>query len=468
MSTDNSEPRDTQPAQGHSEEDCDPAGALAASEVASTEGAGASPHEGAYAVWRSGDYRLFAVSWFLLVFGKMVETVAVQIHVYRETGDALSLGIIGLVQALPVILLAIPGGQVADRWNRRGVMMATLAVGAVVSLGLMAAARHDLQVGWFYLLLVGGAISQALGSPSRAALLPQIVDREIFTNAVAWNTTVFHVASMTGPAVGGLLVGLQADTTTAFLLVTACRVLSLAAVSRIADPPAQVSEEAVSWNSLLAGIRFVWQTKLILATITLDMFAVLLGGATYLLPMFAEDILGVGAEGLGLLRSAEAVGAVTMGVLLAHLPPMRRAGRTMLWAVAGFGVATVGLGVSQWFPLSLAMMFLIGASDNVSVVVRHTLVQMLTPDEMRGRVSAVNSIFIVSSNDLGGLESGVTARLFGPVLSVVGGGLGAIAVVLGVGRIWPEILSIGSLADIRPIEPGRDREEIDEELAARL
>jgi len=468
MSTDNSESRDTQPARGHSDEDCDPGGAFCPAGVNQQGVHDTKPSEGAYAVWRNGDYRLFAVSWFLVVFGKMVETVAVQVHIYRETGDALSLGIIGLVQALPVILLAIPGGQVADRWNRRGVMMATLAVGSVVSLGLMAAARHELPVGWFYLLLVGGAISQALGSPSRAALLPQIVDRGIFTKAVAWNSTVFHVASMTGPAVGGLLVGLQADTTTAFLLVTACRVLSLAAVWRIADPPAQVSEEAVSWDSLLAGIRFVWQTKLILATITLDMFAVLLGGATYLLPMFAEDILGVGAQGLGLLRSAEAVGAVTMGVLLAHLPPMRRAGRTMLWAVAGFGAATVGLGVSQWFPLSLAMMFLIGALDNVSVVVRHTLVQMLTPDEMRGRVSAVNSVFIVSSNDLGGLESGVTARLFGPVLSVVGGGLGAIAAVVGVGRIWPEILSIGSLADIRPIEPGRDQEDIDEELAARL
>jgi MFS family permease len=390
----------------------------------------------------------------------MVETVAVQVHIYRRTGDALSLGIIGLVQALPVILLAIPGGQIADRCNRRRVMMATLAVSAAVSLGLAAAARHDLQVAWFYLLLGTGAVSQALGTPSRAALLPQIVDRPVFTNAVAWNTTVFHIASMTGPAAGGFIVGLQANTTTAFVLVTACRVLSLAAVWGVGNPPAHGSDDAVTWRSLLAGIRFVWQTKLILATITLDLFAVLLGGATYLLPIFAQ--------GLGLLRSAEAVGAVSMGVLLAHLPLMRRAGRTLLWAVAGFGAATVGMGLSQWFPVSLAMMFLIGALDNVSVVVRHTLVQMLTPDEMRGRVSAVNSVFIVSSNDLGGLESGVTAKLFGPVLSVVGGGLGAILVVLGVARIWPQVLSIGSLADIRPAKPLPDQQEVDEELAARM
>ena len=196
-------------------------------------------------------------------------------------------------------------------------------------------------------------------------------------------------------------------------------------------PDARAPAESISWQSLAAGVRFVWRTKLILATITLDLFAVLLGGATYLLPVFCEDILGVGARGVGFLRSAEAVGAVAMAILLTHLPPMRRAGRTMLWAVAGFGGATVVFGLSRLFWLSLAMMFLIGALDNVSVVVRHTLVQMLTPDAMRGRVSAVNGVFIVSSNDLGGLESGVTAWLFGPVISVVGGGIGTILVVLG-------------------------------------
>ncbi len=422
----------------------------------------------AYAVWRNGNYRLYAGSWFLLIFGKMVETVAVGVHIYRHTGDALSLGIIGLVQALPVILLAIPGGQIADRCNRRRVMMTTLAVSSVVSVGLTLAARHALDVSWFYLLLGLGAVSQALGAPSRAALLPQIVDRGIFTNAVAWNSTVFHVASMTGPAVGGLIVGMQTNTTAAFALVTACRLVSLSTLSRVRSAPTQVSQSAVSWQSLVAGIRFVWQSKLILAAITLDLFAVLLGGATYLLPIFAEDILGVGAAGLGFLRSAEAVGAVIMGVLLAHLPPMRHAGRTLLWAVAGFGAATIGLGLSRWFPVSLAMMFLIGVFDNVSVVVRHTLVQMLTPDEMRGRVSAVNSVFIVASNDLGGLESGVTAKLFGPVLSVVFGGFGAILVVLVAARKWPQILSIGSLADIRPVEPGPAQQEADEELAARL
>ena len=200
----------------------------------------------------------------------------------------------------------------------------------------------------------------------------------------------------------------------------------------------------------MAGIRFVWNTKLILATITLDLFAVLLGGATYLLPIYAKDILHVGSAGLGFLRSADAIGAVCMAMLLAHLPPMRRAGVAMLWAVAGYGVATIIFGISQWFWLSLLMMFLVGALDNISVVVRHTLVQMLTPDEMRGRVSAVNGVFIVASNDLGGLESGLTAWLFGPVISVVGGGVGTILVVIAAARLWPQILRIGSLAAIRP------------------
>jgi hypothetical protein len=229
----------------------------------------------------------------------------------------------------------------------------------------------------------------------------------------------------------------------------------------------QTPTDSISLESLIAGIRFVRQTKLILATITLDLFAVLLGGATYLLPIYAEDILHVGALGLGWLRSAEAGGAVCMAVALAYMPPMPRAGRTLLWAVSGFGVATIVFGLSRSYWLSLSMMFLIGALDNISVVVRHTLVQMLTPDSMRGRVSAVNNVFIVASNDLGGLESGVTARLFTPVISVVGGGIGTILVVLAAARTWPQILTLGSLRDIRPSENAELAEEVQEELVAR-
>jgi len=465
MSIDSNQPRGLQPGAP----EINPEGQPVSRPVGETHGRRDPPRRNdPYVVWRNANLRLFAASWFLMVFGKMVETVAVGVHIYRYTHDALSLGLVGLFQAIPVLLLAIPGGQIADRYDRRRVMVVMLVVSSGVSIGLALAARHDLPVHWFYVLLCAGAVSQALGSPSRAALLPQIVDREVFTNAVAWTATVFHVAAMTGPAVGGLVVGAQTNTTAAFALVTGCRLLSAAAILGIQSAPAQESPDPVSWQTLVAGIRFVCHARLILAAITLDLFAVLLGGATYLLPIFAEDILGVGAQGLGLLRSAEAVGAVFMGVTLAHLAPMRGAGRTLLWAVAGFGAATIGLGLSRYFFLSLAMMFFIGALDNVSVVVRHTLVQMLTPDSMRGRVSAINNIFIVASNDLGGLESGATAWLFGPVISVVAGGIGAILVVLAAARIWPEILSIGSLADIQPSPAAQVEQEVDEELAQRM
>jgi MFS family permease len=241
-------------------------------------------------------------------------------------------------------------------------------------------------------------------------------------------------------------------------LVLLCRIAAIAAISRIRYRPVVHAEQAVSWQSLVAGIRFVWNTPLILATITLDLFAVLLGGVTYLVPVYAA-MLHVGGTGYGVLMAGDMIGAICMALILAHRPPLRRAGVTLLWAVAGFGAATIIFGISQWFWLSLLMMLLIGALDNISVVVRHTLVQMLTPDEMRGRVSAVNSIFIVASNDLGGMESGLTAWLFGPVASAVGGGIGTILVVLAALRIWPQILKIGSLASIRPAaveEPDRD------------
>ena len=421
-----------------------------------------------YAAWRSGNYRLYALGWFLLTFGRQIETVAVGSYLWNQTHDPMALGWLGLIQALPVMLLAIPAGQLADRFERRRVLMLMVALSTLVSLGLAAAARQAVPVGWIYLLLGAGATAAALGGPSRASLLPQLLAPEEFSNAVTWSSSIFQIASMTGPAVGGLIIGAQNNIAGAFAMVAVCRLASLLAIGGVRPRAHQRDGAAVSWENLVAGIRFVWRTKLILATITLDLFAVLLGGATYLLPIFAEDILHVGARGLGFLRSAEAVGAIVMALLLAHLPPMPRAGRTMLWAVAGFGAATIVFGLSHWFWLSLAMMFVIGALDNVSVVVRHTLVQMLAPDTMRGRVTAVNNVFIVASNDLGGLESGLVARLAGPVASVVIGGVGTIIVVLASSRIWPEILSIGSLRDIRPVDAAEAQEEAEKELSDRI
>jgi MFS family permease len=415
-----------------------------------------------YALWKNPNYRLYAGSWFLITFSRRIEFVAVSFYLVKLYGDpkheSLLLGILGLVQALPVMLLSIPGGQLADRYNRLRVMTLAFSLGIFSAAGLLAVTLLEWNGAvWFYPLLAIGAVGWALGNPSRQAMLPNLISTELFSTGVAWNSSVFYIASVSGPIVGGALIAGFDTMTPAFGLILLCRIAAIAAISRIRYEPTVHAEQTVSWESFVAGIRFVWNTPLILATITLDLFAVLLGGVTYLVPVYAA-MLGVGAAGYGVLMAADMIGAICMAVLLAHRPPLRRAGVTLLWAVAGFGAATIVFGFSNWFWLSLLMMLLMGALDNISVVVRHTLVQMLTPDKMRGRVSAVNTIFIVASNDLGGMESGLTAWLFGPVASVVGGGVGTIVVVLTALRIWPQILGIGSLDSIRPAveEPDRD------------
>jgi MFS family permease len=407
-----------------------------------------------YAAWRVRDFQLYSVSWFLLVFAKQVETVAVGIHVYYRTENALYLGLVGLVQALPIILLAIVGGQLADRFNRRYVILCTYSLSVLSAAGLTVTAFLEWPIWWMYLFLGLGAIGYALGGASRSSILPQLVSAEIFSNAITWNSSIFHIASMTGPALGGLMVDWDKRTVAAFACVMILRMFSLLGIAFVRNRPQSEPMETISLENVLAGIRFVWNAKLILATITLDLFAVLLGGFTYLLPVIVKDILKVSESWVGYLRATEAVGAVFVALVIAHAPPMRRAGQRMLWAVTGFGVATIVFGLSTSCWLSLLMMFFIGALDNISVVVRHTLVQMLTPDSMRGRVSAVNNIFIVASNDIGGVESGLTAWLFGAVISVVGGGIGTILVVIASALIWPQILTIGSLQDVHPaIEP---------------
>ncbi len=419
-----------------------------------------------YAPWRQPNYRRYTGSWFLIVFSRRIEVVVIGFYLaktYSTTQAAYLLGLLGLVQALPVMLLAIPGGQLADRFDRRLIVLLGYSLGAAAAAGMLAVIALHEPIVWMYAMLIVAAVGWAIGNPSRQAILPQLVPADIFANAVAWNSSAFYVASVTGPIAGGFLLDqfttLRHGLTFAFALILSCRLAALAGIALLRLQRTDRSDQSVSWESVVAGIRFVWRTKLILATITLDLFAVLFGGATYLLPVYAKDILHVGARGLGLLLAADAIGAIIMLVFLAHRPPLRRPGATMLWAVAGFGAATAVFGLSRWYWLSLAMMLLVGAFDNISVVVRHTLVQMLTPDEMRGRVSAVNGIFIVASNDLGGLESGLTAGLFGPIGSVVGGGVGAIMVVAAVLFCWPQILKIGPLDSIRPAEsPESDRE----------
>jgi MFS family permease len=303
----------------------------------------------------------------------------------------------------------------------------------------------DFSVPLIYLLLFISGTARTFAWAARSSFFPTLVPRDAFANAVTWNNSVFQIGSVAGPAISGFIVA-HISFSCVYIIDAICSFLFFLLVLPIPRAPAREKrEEQNTWRSLQAGMRFVLSKHIILATITLDLFAVLLGGATALLPMFADQILHVGAIGLGWMRAMPAVGAFGTALLVAYFPPMKCAGRNLLWCVTGFGIATVLFGLSRVFWFSLAMLFLIGAFDSVSVIIRGTIVQLVTPDEMRGRVSAVNNIFIGTSNEFGALESGLTAALFGPVVSVVGGGIGTILVVLGVAKWWPETLKIGRL-----------------------
>jgi len=403
-----------------------------------------APHD-PYAALRLRAFRWYLSGWVLSVIGQQLQFLAVSWEIYQRTGQKSSLGWIGLAQAAPVILLALPAGQLAD-WANRKVIVATMQlISAACSACLAWVSFHHGSIGAVYTILVAGATAQALSWPARSALLPQIVPADKFANAVSWYSSIFQVAAVTGPAIGGLIIGYRIWP--AYLLDSGCCLSFALTTAMIRLTSTQAKREAPSLASLAAGVKFVRQTKIILATITLDLFAVLLGGAVYLLPAVATDILHVGAFRFGCLRASFAIGAFTMALLNAHLPPFKHAGRAMLWAVAGFGAATIVFGLSHNYWLSLTMLFLAGACDNISVLVRHTLVQLLTPDEMRGRVSAVNNVFIGASNEIGGFESGMTAQWFGTVASIVGGGIGTIIVVICAALIWPEVREFGSLRD---------------------
>jgi MFS family permease len=404
-----------------------------------------------YAALRLPAYRMYAGGYVLTVLGGQVQSSAVKWTVYEQTQSAWALGLLGLAQAIPTLVLALPAGHVADSYNRQRVLLATMLLSSTCAAGLAVVSAtgsaSTLALLAVYTLLLLAAVAGTFHRPARSSLLPQLISPELFPNAVTWNTSLFQLSSVAGPALGGWLVGLGAPI--AFGTGAGCIFLGLLLVSRIPKPPSPAKPLQAGLSDLLAGLRFVWNTRTMFAAMTLDMFAVLFGGATYLLPIFATEILKVGPFGYGCLHSAQAIGALLMALYLAHRPPIRRSGMTLLLSVAGFGVATIIFGFSTNFWLSMAMLLTIGALDNVSVVVRHTLVQMLTPDRMRGRVSAVNQVFIGSSNELGGLESGVTAAAFGAVASVVGGGIGTIVVVATIGWMFPTLRRLGPLAELK-------------------
>jgi MFS family permease len=406
-----------------------------------------------YAAFRVPEYRLYAFGYLVTNLGANMQSVAVGWEIYERTGSAMALGWVGLIQAAPIMLLALVSGHAADRFDRRRIILLGQLVMALCSVGLAVSSHVRAPVQWMYLMLFLGAVGRAFFWPASQALLPQLVSDDLFGNAVTWRSTGFQISCVVGPALGGFMIGLQRTTMWVYLIDASMTLVNCYCVSTLTARPVSQSRESPSLKTLLAGFRYVRDNKLILAAITLDLFAVLLGGATALLPIYAKDILRTGPTGLGWLRAAPAVGAVCMAVTLSHLPPMPRAGRALLLSVTVFGIATIVFGLSTWFWLSLLMLAGVGAADNVSVVVRHSLVQLRTPNEMRGRVSAVNSVFISASNELGEFESGTVASFFGPVASVVSGGIGTILVVGIVVSIWPEIRTLGKLHEEHPPKP---------------
>lgn len=381
----------------------------------------------AYSAFRSRDYRLLLTGLLLSNFGMQMMSVAVSWDLYVQTKSALVLGNVGFVQVAPFILFALFAGHVADRYDRRRTMILTQLLFLAASLLLIVGFR---SVTVIYSCLFLTAFGRAFQWPARLALLPHIVVPGTLGNAITWNSTVQEISSVSGPAVAGILLA-SAGSRTVYFTQAACACLTLACYIGLRYRSAPVADApAPTAKSLLEGMHFVRDNKLILSAISLDLFAVLFGGATALLPIYAADMLHAGARGLGWLRAAPSVGSVTMALVLAHSTKIHRAGAALLWAVAGFGAATIVFGISRSFGLSLAMLALTGAFDNVSVVLRQSLIQTKTPDYVRGRVLAFSSIFISSSNQFGAVESGWTAAWFGPVLSVAGGGLATIAVVV--------------------------------------
>jgi MFS family permease len=382
----------------------------------------------AYSSLRFRDFRFFISGTFLSNFGLQMLSVAVSWDLYVETKSAAVLGNVGFVQVAPFLIFALPAGQLADRYDRKRILVLTQAL-VIAASALLAVTSPSVVMIYSCLFLTAAA--RAFQGPSRLAILPHIIPENGLRNAITWNSSAQEIANVVGPAVAGFLLA-SVGSRTVYVIQVLCASLALVGFQmlRVAQGKETGEVSVADRKGLLEGIRFVFGDKLILSAISLDLFAVLFGGATALLPIYAIEILHIGAGGLGWLRSAQSLGAVSMAILTSHLPRPKRAGRTLLWSVAGFGAATVVFGVSRYFWLSFAMLLLTGAFDNVSVVLRQSLVQTRTPDFLKGRVLGVQNIFISSSNQLGAVESGWTAAWLGPVISVAGGGLATIAIVL--------------------------------------
>ena len=434
-----------------------------------------------YALFRNADFTRYLIARFIAALGMQMLVTALDWELYKRAHSGLALGFVGLSLMVPMILCTLPAGQLADRRNRKNIILGSTLALACASLGLTLTSAFialDEKVATFqffaYALLAVIGVARTFLWPASAAFVTALVARGELPRAITFNSGAFQLSCVLGPSAAGVVIWLTHGAWLVYAFNVVAALVCLTLIAGIRHEHKIPPREPVSLKSLITGFQFVYKNKIILGTITLDMFAVLLGGAVTLLPIFADGIIPLhnGAEGvgLGLLRAAIPIGAIACVFFLAHRPPLQKAGRTMLLCVAIFGVATILFGLANrqclggffpaadraWFWVAFGLMVLCGAVDNVSVVVRATLVQILTPDDKRGRVSAVNSLFIGTSNELGGFESGVTQHLFGPVigntmatgaiLSVVVGGFGALAVVLVVAWLWPEIRRYGKLS----------------------
>jgi MFS family permease len=446
----------------------------------------APPAHDPYAALKIPNYRDYLAGSFFALLGRQAVTAVAIWQVYQWTHSSTALGLVGLVNVLPLLALSLPAGAIADRHDRRRLIAVGTAVIAAVNVALAllafghAAVPDVAPLRWangilqqlaqifeqhtgvnpprfdqpalplVYLLLLAHACARILIWPARSSITPLLVPNSALSNAITWNTSTFEIATVAGPALGGFLiafVGIPA----VYALGAGMELVFLLALGRVTyfqAPQRTVGRR--TWRDVLAGAEFIWRKKVILGASSLDLFAVLLGGATALLPVYADQILHVGPIGFGWLRAAPSIGAFAMAMWIAHRPPLTHPGRALLWSVVGFGVAIIVFGVSRWFWLSLVALFFTGAFDNISVVVRQSLVQLLTPDALRGRVTAVNQIFIGSSNEIGALRAGLMSALIGPVSAVVWGGIGTVAVALAVARAVPPLRRLPALHTLRP------------------
>ncbi|WP_414660427.1 MFS transporter [Horticoccus sp. 23ND18S-11] len=441
-----------------------------------------------YAALKIPNYRDYLAGSFFALLGRQAVTAVAIWQVYEWTHSSTALGLVGLVNVLPLLALSLPAGALADRWDRRKLIAAGTAVMAGVNLALGGvaywhAAVPDLApLRWanaalrqvalvfehhggdrplrfdepalpiVFLLLLAHACARILIWPARSSITPLLVPTRALSNAITWNTSTFEIATVAGPALGGFLIAFI-GIPSVYALGAGLELLFLLTLRRVTyfAPPARSTLQR-TWRDVLAGGEFIWRKKVILGASSLDLFAVLLGGATALLPVYADQILHVGPIGFGWLRAAPSLGAFAMAMWIAHRAPLAQPGRALLWSVAGFGAAVVVFGLSRWFWLSLVALFLTGAFDNISVVVRQSLVQLLTPDALRGRVTAVNQIFIGSSNEIGALRAGLMSALIGPVAAVVWGGIGTILVTVAIARAVPPLRHLPALHTLKPEE----------------